>query len=304
MNLSRLKLGTSILLKGHILNPLWHSRSERSRVRCAVTRDAVGKYLERYVPEFRDVRPDDGIAGEAREPERIFSIWLQGEKQAPSIVRACWRSMRANSERELVVLDAGNVLEWTDLPGYVVDKWRRGLIRPAHFADICRIDLLYRHGGFWLDATDFIVAELPEWIAAQDFFVFMSGEKVKGWYSYIQNCFIRGRKGNYLLKAWREAVLAYWKHENSVVDYFVHQLLFRKVTECNPLAGELFAKMPKVVQDPTHAVWFGHASEAFDEELFRNLTAAAAFQKTEYKSSNARDPLPGSFADVMQKMYL
>ena len=148
------------------------------------------------------------------------------------------------------MLDAGNVLEWTDLPGYVVDKWRRGLIRPAHFADICRIDLLYRHGGFWMDATDFIVAELPEWIAAQDFFVYMSGEAVKGWYSYIQNCFIRGRKGNYLLKAWREAVLAYWKHENSVVDYFVHQLLFRKVTECNPLAGELFAKMRRSCRTP------------------------------------------------------
>ena len=236
--------------------------------------------------------------------ERIFSIWLQGEQSAPDIVKACWRSVRANSSRELVVLDSGSLGDWIELPPHVTDKWRRGLIKPAHFTDICRVALLYRYGGYWMDATDFLPAELPEWIDERDFFVYMSGERLRGWYAYIQNCFIRARKGNYLLALWLNAMLVYWSHEDSAIDYFVHQLLFRKAVGSDPRAAELFAAMPKIVQDPTHELWFGNASKPFDPELFRSLTAAAAFQKTEYRSSDAVSPRPGSFADAMMKMYL
>lgn len=303
MNLRRIGVGARIIFLGHVLNWPWRNAAERRRVRGQVTAEAVCDYLDRYVPEFRDV-PEDAPAGVVQEPERIFSMWLQGESGAPAIVRACWRSIRANSSHELVVLDGRSIFSWIELPGYIVDKWRRGLIRPAHFADICRVELLYRYGGFWLDATDFIAAELPEWMLGEDFFVYMAGERLRGSYSFIQNCFIRGRKGSYLLKVWREAMFAYWRHEDSTVDYFVHQLLFRKAVECNARAAELFARMPRLPQDPTHAVWFGNASRPFDEALFRTLTGAAAFQKTEYKSSDARKPVPGSFADVMMKMYL
>ena len=247
--------------------------------------------------------PIQPVSGDSCK-ERIFSIWLQGERSAPDIVKACWRSIRANSSRGLVVLDSGSLGDWIELPPHVTDKWRRGLIKPAHFTDICRVALLYRYGGYWMDATDFLPAELPEWIDDRDFFVYMSGERLRGWYAYIQNCFIRARRGNYLLALWLNAMLVYWSHEDSAIDYFVHQLLFRKAVESDPRAAGLFAAMPKLVQDPTHELWFGNASKPFDPELFRSLTAAAAFQKTEYRSSDAVSPRPGSFADAMMKMYL
>ena len=34
------------------------------------------------------------------------------------------------------------------------------------------------------------------------------------------------------------------------------------------------------------------------------MTSGALFQKTEYKSSSARCPVPGSFAEKMMGMYL
>ena len=254
-----------------------------------------------YSSRFR-VTP--GRRGSSVSGCRAFSIWLQGEQSAPDIVKACWRSIRANSSRELVVLDSGSLGDWIELPPHVTDKWRRGLIKPAHFTDICRVALLYRYGGYWMDATDFLPAELPEWIDERDFFVYMAGDRLRGWYAYIQNCFIRARRGNYLLALWLNAMLVYWSHEDSAIDYFVHQLLFRKAVGSDPRAAELFAAMPKIVQDPTHELWFGNASKPFDPELFRSLTAAAAFQKTEYRSSDAVSPRPGSFADAMMKMYL
>ena len=329
----RFRTKACIVLRGHVLNWPWRSRLERRRARGAATRDAVCAYLDRYVPEFLGMpytpaadagqiapygsgqpvpdSPGQTAPGNPIQPvsgdsckERIFSIWLQGEQSAPDIVKACWRSVRANSSRELVVLDSGSLGDWIELPPHVTDKWRRGLIKPAHFTDICRVALLYRYGGYWMDATDFLPAELPEWIDDRDFFVYMSGERLRGWYAYIQNCFIRARRGNYLLALWLNAMLVYWSHEDSAIDYFVHQLLFRKAVGSDPRAAELFAAMPKIVQDPTHELWFGNASKPFDPELFRSLTAAAAFQKTEYRSSDAVSPRPGSFADAMMKMYL
>ena len=333
MTRGRFSTKACIVLRGHVLNWPWRSRLERRRARGAATRDAVCAYLDRYVSEFLGMpytpaadagqiapygsgqqvsdssgqtapgNPIQPVSGDSCK-ERIFSIWLQGERSAPDIVKACWRSIRANSSRELVVLDSGSFGDWIDLPPHVTGKWKRGLIKPAHFTDICRVALLYRYGGYWMDATDFLPAELPEWIDDRDFFVYMSGERLRGWYAYIQNCFIRARRGNYLLALWLNAMLVYWSHEDSAIDYFVHQLLFRKAVGSDPRAAELFAAMPKIVQDPTHELWFGNASRPFDPELFRSLTAAAAFQKTEYRSSDAVSPRPGSFADAMMKMYL
>lgn len=296
-NKSRFATKFSMVLKGHILNAPWGSRLERRRKRGEAISKAVERYLDKYVPAFAEVPEDVNVP--EQDKERIFTIWFQGEEAAPDLVKACWRSIRANCTQELVILDAQSVFDWIQLPEYVVEKWKAGKIRPAHFADICRVELLYRYGGLWLDATDYVFAPMPQWLMDEDFFVFMSGDRQRGSYSYIQNCFIRGRKGNYLLKAWKAAMLEYWKHEDSVIDYFVHQLLFKKVVKNNKLAAEHFAKMPSVNQDPTHTIWFEYASDPFDENLFNELSSAAIFQKTEFKSDNAKNPTPGTFAEKL-----
>lgn len=287
-----------IVLFGHILNAPWASRMQRRRHRGLVTQRLVCSYLDRYVPYFENIPPLPDVDVQ-RQEERIFSIWLQGEDAAPEIVKACWRSIRKHCSQELVILDASTISDWISLPEYVLEKWRSGKMRPCHFADICRIELLYKYGGLWLDATDYVFEPMPQWLLDQDFFVYMSGEKQRGFYSFIQNCFIRARKGSYLLHAWREAVLTYWKYEDSTIDYFVHQLLFKKVVENNALAAKCFEAMPKLTQDPTHTVWFENADSPYDPELFGRLSSAALFQKTEYKSDSAKSPKPGSFAEFL-----
>lgn len=292
--MNRFAVKLAITIRGHIFNPPWKSRLERRRHRGEVISKYVCRYLERYVPSFSDVEADSEVAD---ADEKIFSIWFQGEQAAPPLVQACWRSIRKHCTQELVVLDEKSLFDWIDLPDHIVRKWKDGKMRPAHFADICRIELLYRYGGFWMDATDYVAAPMPQWLLGQDFFVFLSGQKQRGAYSFIQNCFIRSRRGAYLLKAWRAAVLAYWREEDSTIDYFVHQLLFKMVVENNAAATECFSKMIKLDQDPTHVLWFENADEPFDEALFQQIVSDAVFQKTDYKSEPAKNPKPGSFAD-------
>lgn len=300
--LGRLGKHTRLIVEGHVLNWPWRSRTERRKVRYRATQSTALRYLARYIPFIRDIEVaavDSGDSG----PERVFTIWLQGERNAPKIVKACIASMRRHLKQEVVVLDESTLFDWIELPQYITDKWKSGRMRAAHFCDVCRVELLWRHGGVWLDSTAFVTAPVPQWIMDEDYFMFMSGTKIRGSYSFVQNCFIRARRGNPLLGVWREAILNYWKHEDSVINYFTHQLLFRHCVENNATAARCFAAMPRHDQDPTHTVWDAHKDEPFSAEWFGVMTGDAFFQKTEYKTASARSPVPGSVADILSNMY-
>ena len=300
MNLRRISYYARVAFLGHVCNWPWRSRMERRRVRGRVIRAAAMKYLQPYAAAALDV-PEE--TPDHVEPRRVFSIWLQGEEQAPALVRACLDSIRRHSEAEVVVLDARTVFDWIDLPETVVRMWKEGRMKAAHFADICRVELLSRYGGVWMDATDYLDAPLPDWLWEADFFVYQGGDALSGAYGGIQNCFIRAAKGAYLLKVWREAIRAYWAAEDSAVDYFVHQLLFGLSVEANPRAAALYAAMPSLVQDSTHRLWYDYADKPFDETLLHTVCTEALFQKTDFKSASAANPVPGSFADHILAPY-
>lgn len=302
MKMSRTLALTDIVLRAHVLNPLWWSRDKRRDRRCRVAEVAIPRYLRRYVaapntvPETKPINDDKN--------EKIFTLWLQGEENAPDLVKACFRSIRKNCTQELIVLDEKTVFDYITLPDVIMEKRRRGQIKNAHFADICRVELLYEHGGIWLDSTGFATAPLPQWILKEDFFVYMVGTTVGQAYSYMQNCFIRARKGSYLLAAWRQAILNFWLNEPREFDYFMHQLIFKTVVQNDPVAKKYFDKMPHIDQAPTHAVWWSIANEPFNQKRFDEFTSGAFFQKTTYNSAAAKNPIPGSVADVMiNKMY-
>lgn len=286
-----------IILFGHILNPFWWSREHRRARRCKVLTSVIPNYFKRYLPAVDAVKESKVIKNDKNE--KIFTLWLQGEDNAPPLVKACFRNIRKNCKQELIVLDENNIFDYITLPKEIIEKRKEGKIKHAHFADICRVELLYEHGGFWLDSTGFATGPIPDWIVDEDFFVYMAGQKVGSPYSYMQNCFIRARKGSYLLAAWRAMILDYWIRENHNFDYFMHQLLFKTLVENDERAKKYFAKMPHVDQDPTHALWWTYGAKPFDKKIFDEITSHAFFQKTTYNSPWAKNIIPGSFADVM-----
>lgn len=260
----------------------------------------VPRYFKRYLPAAAAVKERKVVKDDKNE--KIFTIWLQGEENAPELVKACFRSVRKNCKQELIVLDEKTLFDYITLPEVIMEKRRKGMIKNAHFADICRVELLYNYGGFWLDSTGFATAPIPDWIVKEDFFVYMAGQKVGSPYSFMQNCFIRSRKGAYLLDAWRAMILDYWMHENHNFDYFMHQLLFKTLVLNDERAKKYFAEMPHVDQDPTHMLWWSYKDKPFDQEIFDKVTSGSFFQKLTYRGSN--NPVPGSFVDVMiNKMY-
>lgn len=295
MNIAKMWAMTRVVMLGHVFNPLWRSRAHRRAVRSDVISRIIPDYFKRYLPAAAAI-PERAVVHDD-EHEKIFTLWLQGEDNAPDLVKACFRSVRRHCKQELVVLDENTVFDYITLPQEIVEKYRAGKIARAHFADICRVELLYEHGGFWLDSTGFVTAPIPDWIIKEDFFVYMAGQHVGSPYSFMQNCFIRARKGAYLLDAWRAMILDYWMHENHNFDYFMHQLLFKTLVQNDTRAKKYFAEMPHVDQDPTHMLWWDYKDKPFDADTFNRVTAGAFFQKLTYRGSDK--PVPGSFADEM-----
>ena len=297
MGFGRILALTDIIIRGHILVPFWWSREHRRAKRCKVLTSAIPRYFKRYLPAAAAI-PERKVVKDD-ENEKIWTLWLQGEEKAPPLVKACFRSIRKHCKQELIVLDENTVFDYITLPKEIIEKRKQGKIKHAHFADICRVELLYEHGGFWLDSTGFATSEIPDWITKQDFFVYMAGQKVGSPYSYMQNCFIRSRKGAYLLDAWRAMILDFWIHENHNFDYFMHQLLFKTLVENDERAKKYFAKMPHIDQDPTHALWWAYGDKPFNQKIFDKVTAESFFQKTTYNSPWAKNVVSGTFADVM-----
>ena len=71
------------------------------------------------------------------------------------------------------------------------------------------------------------------------------------------------------------------------------------LVENNITAGEYFQRMRKLSQAPTHTIWFENADKPYNEEDFLRLTSAAVFQKTDFKSEDAKNPKPGTYADML-----
>lgn len=299
----RFVLNVRVVLFGHILNPLWLSRKQRRRIRA----EASGKAIMSYLGDYREFAASLGYVSQKRNAangdRNIFSIWLQGEENAPEIVKACWRSVRANCRGKFTVLDENSLGEYIQLPDYILEKWRSGRMKPAHFTDICRVELLSRYGGLWLDATDFIPSELPQWLWDEEFFVYLSGENLPGCHSYVQNCFIRAESSSFLIRAWHDMIFEYWRREDTAADYFIHQLLFRFLVENNETAAREFGKMRKICQDDTHILWFEKAAEPYNADQVRRIFDAALFQKTEYKSKLSAEIPEGSVAEALVGMY-
>ena len=288
-----------IFMLSHILNPLWHSRLKRRQIRNGVYYKYVRKYLEKYIDFIKELPIEEVPVKKDGEPQgKIFSIWLQGEENAPKLVKRCFESFRKRYGDRFIVLDEKTLPNWIALPDYIEKKKAEGKIGAAHYSDICRVELLYQHGGYWFDATDYLTDDIPQWIEDSDFFLYREGEKITPT-TFIQNCFMHARKGHPLFGAWRTLLHNYWKNEDKAVDYFFGHYLFRLLIENNADANKLFFAMPQINQDPTHVLWFKNRDKTYSEELYKESTKDAFFQKLCYKKKQAVNPRPGSVADYV-----
>lgn len=298
--ISKILQQLKFILLGHILNPLWLPRKERRYRRFEIKYKNTKNGLKKYKGFVETLNVESDYNKKDSTESYIFSIWFQSENNAPPLIKSCFKQMKLFYGDKVKILDKENLKNWIDLPAYIWTKWETGIISDAHFSDICRIELLYRHGGIWFDATDYLTAPVPNWIMDLDLFIFSAGNNITPT-TLIQSCFIKSNKNNPILGALRELIYEYWKNENKLLDYFLLHYMFRYIIENNSAAADLFSNMPNVIQDPTHVLWYKYRDNRYSPQLFKEATKDTFFQKTNFKMRSARNPIKGSIAEYIIK---
>lgn len=203
-----------------------------------------------------------GIKSQTAAP--IWVMWLQGEDNAPELVRMCIASIRKNSSNHPVILiTADNLDSYVHLPSYIIEKHMKGLITHTHFSDIVRAALLAEHGGLWMDSTLYLHKPLEDWIFECPFFSSRRNDK-DTFYRYPNPVWSGFFLGSFakspLMEAFRDALYSHWKTANSIPSYFYIDYIFaamRKYTkgfsaaiEAVPFNNPKITKLMNIINHP------------------------------------------------------
>ncbi len=241
----------------------------------------VEKYGAQIPQIAQRIKANTNISNDTNKT--IWFCWLQGLKNAPKIVQACYNSIKRNiPDREISVIDNENWKDYVELPDYIVKKWEKGRITAALFSDLLRLELLIKYGGTWIDSTVLCTgfkfqAPCFKYLDA-DLFLFQYTKQGSIPVS-ISNWFITAYSNNKVLMVLREMLYSYWKDYDCTLDYYIFHLFFSQLSKEYP---EMIVAMP-YEQSMNSLALLHHWGEKFDQKKWDRLVANVSFHKLAFR---------------------
>ena len=198
-----------------------------------------------------------------KKSNRIFWLWLQGEKKAPKIIKACLNSIKRNCQNhEIIIIKKSNMNKYIHIPPYILQKFEKKIISPIHFSDILRLELLLMYGGTWVDST-VLITKYSKIFFDHDLFFFKTNnnKQIVG-----SSWFITAEKENPILRTTLDLLYYFWAKNNKQYYYFLFHYLFK--VSCDKYNND-FRNIPFYSNKPVH-------------ELQRNLFKPFDFLKYKY----------------------
>lgn len=228
----------------------------------------------------------------------IWVCWLQGFDSAPLLVQRCIESLKQQlPHKKLILLDETNLADYVEMPEDIVAKWKKGIIGNAHFTDLVRLELLIRHGGYWIDATVLCTSgKMLEYIDQEP--IFMYSFYYFGFNPEIMelnNWFIKSDTNNNILSLLLELLYCYWRENNRAADYFMTQLFMTMAVEHYE---EEYSRMPIVSQVDAH-ILATYIFDDFDNNKYKLLKNTTGFHKLSTRFDADKMEKTGTFYDVV-----
>ena len=236
--------------------------------------------------------------------DKIWVLWLQGESQMPLIPQMCLNSIRKHSNgHEVILLSMDNLHEYCPLSDRILNLYKNGNITPAHMSDIIRVELLCRHGGFWIDSTVYLTSDIPKSIFEKEIYSMKSEPEGL----YVSECRWAGfcifMKSSFILSDMLHDMLQrYWDKQDWLIDYFILDYLI-----------DIAAKKSKTVADAINSIPYNNChlhslapllAHNYDEETFNQLIKDTSFFKLSWKLYSNDELLsnPGNFYAKLAEM--
>ena len=191
-----------------------------------------------------------------RVPRKIWMLWLQGENQAPPLIKASFRSWRLqNMNWDVIVLNEDTVLEYIDMPGFPIG------VSPNHRANIIRLELLSRYGGVWADATSICLKPLDLWIdrvTPRGFFAFSKPQPLRP----LANWFIASEQNSPAVNEWLKWSKIYILNGKKPDTYFWQHFTFKWLLQKDSRVKEIWDNTPHIIAKGPHIL-----QRILDEDL-------------------------------------
>ena len=190
-------------------------------------------------------------------PDKIWTCWLQGEEQAPPIVKKCLASIR-------------------------------------HFSDILRIYLLALNGGIWMDATTYMTGDLPDYIANSPLFCYKIHPGNTGIIK-MSSWFIVAKRNHELIVRTQQMLEDYWERHNHLCHYFLFHMLFSiACDESFPRMARHWRSIPYFNTAIPHTL-LSELPEPYTPERWEQIKALSPVHKLTWKISPEHLTRPGTF---------
>lgn len=258
----------------------------------------VLEYLDKYSYVLNDIKP---VETSDKYNGKIWQLWLQGEENMPPIVKKCTDSVKKYHGEDVILLTSSNLSQYVQLPDYIEEKYRKGIISHANYSDMIRFSLLAKYGGCWVDSTILLTNKIPDDILNSRFFAFRS---------FISNClkdvnsieqfkifsnfanttisiespyFLKSDSGSILINAVLSMFFEYWKHEEKLVDYLMIDKCFILAVLHNELCRKEFLSMPEYYLENVLLLQSAQF-EKFKPELFEEIKKLSPIHKMTHKN--------------------
>lgn len=209
----------------------------------------------------------------------IWICWLQGYESAPDLVKACINSIRINNpDFEIVILTEKNISSYTNLPDYIINKYKTGQISRAHFSDILRITLICTYGGVWLDSTVLCTnRDFLNDISSMPIFVFKVMDlNRKDSLSIVASSWLISSFGpSKILLLTRDLLYKYWECHDYLVDYYTFHIFFSIAAKRFPNEWD---KIPMYNNSSPHTLMF-ELNNDFTETRWDQIIKTSAIHK-------------------------
>lgn len=224
------------------------------------------------------------IVAEEKQSNYVFSCWLQGEENAPDIVKKCFSSMRKNLKgKKIVIITNENLSEYADLPEYIISKWKNGIITNTHFSDILRANLLAKYGGLWIDATALVTGDLSKFEKG-DLFVFSNEHRHEDVF-VAESWFIYAKANQPIIVNTLNLLYEYWKKNNKLAHYYLFHLFF---TLCLKAMPEEWEKIPYYSSLDPHIIWHHEFYKTLNKERLEEIKTISPVHKLSTKFDESK----------------
>ena len=255
--------------------------------------DVVHGFSKKHVGSISTIEPQS----------TIWVCWWDGYESIPPLVKACYSSIKQHAGMHPVqLITKHNFRDFISIPDYILEKVSAGIMTVTHFSNIVRANLLYEHGGIWMDATilvtqNILLEDMPFYtlkapapksssvtlarfaglsnLAAR--IIDDTNPQTSRWSGFL----LAGTRHSIVFEYMREILYAYWRNHDNQIDYVLYDYTIALGYEYIPSFKKLVDNVP--CSSIEKFVLEKNLNKIFSEESFSQYRATP-FHKLTWKS--------------------